>query len=314
MWGLLTPLLVVLSTLLVGFLLSVFFLAGASGLGGGNRSTCGQFLFSAYLSLGRLRNALCCGCDRASQVYPMANTCQVPFFRSLSDVYLFVFGYRREGLFVEVGAYDGESFSNTSGLADLGWRGHYIEPIPQYAAAAQARHAGSAARVKVHTLLIGEKDGEEKTLSVAGPFTSGVEDEISAVSASDMSGMLGALGWSHSSAAGSKVTATTVQLNTFFKQQDIKPGEVDVLVVDTEGFETPILRAFNLKRWAPKLVIVEVQELQARYRHKESVQKDAAELQAMFTAAGYSIVYKDVVNVRNTAAPPKPPKTCACGI
>jgi predicted nucleic acid-binding protein len=58
----------------------------------------------------------------------------------------------------------------------------------------------------------------------------------------------------------------------------------------------PILRSFNLKLWAPKLVIVEVQELQARYAGNARVQKDAAELQAKFAAAGYSIVYKDVVN------------------
>ena len=67
-------------------------------------------------------------------------------------------------------------------------------------------------------------------------------------------------------------------------------------MIDTEGFETPILRSFDLARWAPKLVIVEVQELQARYRDNARVQKDAAELQAKFAAAGYALVYTDVVN------------------
>jgi hypothetical protein len=43
-------------------------------------------------------------------------------------------------------------------------------------------------------------------------------------------------------------------------------------------------------------VIVEVQELQARYASNARVQKEAAELQAKFAGAGYSIVYKDVVN------------------
>jgi hypothetical protein len=74
------------------------------------------------------------------------------------------------------------------------------------------------------------------------------------------------------------------------------PPPIYSQVIDTEGFETPILRSFDLALWAPKLVIVEVQELQARYQGNARVQKDAAELQAKFAQAGYSIVYKDVVN------------------
>jgi hypothetical protein len=204
-------------------------LLGAGGGGGGNRSTLGQALFGAYLRVGRLRNLLCSSCDRCARHYPTANTCQVPFFKGLSDVYTFVFGYKCEGLFVEVGAYDGESFSNTSGLADLGWRGHYIEPIPAYAAACAARHAGSAPRVQVHALCIGERDGEAVSLSAAGPFSSGVEDEIASVAASQMSSVLGAMGWGHDAAAA-RVAATSTALNTFFKAQRIQPGEVDVLV------------------------------------------------------------------------------------
>lgn len=67
-------------------------------------------------------------------------------------------------------------------------------------------------------------------------------------------------------------------------------------VVDTEGFEWPILKTFNLAHWAPKLVIVEVQELQARYLSNERVQADATALYKKFADAGYRIVYKDVVN------------------
>ena len=221
--------LVALLTLALATCLALLLVGTGGGGGGGSRSTCSQALFATYLRLGRLRNLLCSSCDRCQRHYPTANTCQVPFFRSLSDVYTFVFGYKTEGLFVEVGAYDGESFSNTSGLADLGWRGHYVEPIPAYAAACAARHAGSAPRVRVHTLCIGEQDGAAVSLSAAGPFSSGVEDEIASVQASQMSSALGAMGWGHEAGAA-RVDAKTTALNTFFKDQGIQPGEVDVLV------------------------------------------------------------------------------------
>jgi hypothetical protein len=215
-----------LTALLATALLSSL-LAGGSGAGNGTSAS--QLLFSLFVRSGRLRNLLCSSCDRCSKRYPLANTCQVPFFASLSDVYSFVFGYKCEGLFVEVGAYDGESFSNTSGLADMGWRGHYLEPIPRYAEAARARHASNAPRVQVHTLCAGEKDGESVELSTAGPFSSAVPDEIAAVEGSAMKGVLEALGWGHASGAP-KITATTKALNSFWKEQGLGRGEVDVLV------------------------------------------------------------------------------------
>lgn len=217
-------LVVALTLVIATLLLSSLFVGG----GVGTKPSAANTVFSLWVRLGRLRNLLCSPCDRACGRYPVANTCQVPFFKSLSDVYEFTFGYKKAGVFVEVGAYDGESFSNTSGLADLGWEGHYLEPIPQYAAAAAARHASNAPRVRVHTVAVGERDGEVISLSPAGPFTSSSKDEIDAVASSALHKKLGAFGWSHGEA--SSVTATTMSLNTFFQREGLRPGAVDVMV------------------------------------------------------------------------------------
>jgi hypothetical protein len=298
----------------------------------GNHSTTAQSLFSAYVSLGRIRNLLCSPCDRARGRYPQAITCQIPFFRSLSDVFTFIWGYKTEGLFVEIGGYDGESFSNTSCLADMGWRGAYAEPIPSFAAACKARHAGNAG-VVVHQSCVGEVDGAQVTISTAGPFSSAVADEVSTVSTSSLNGMLEALGWAHTDKANASVTCTTVSLDSFMRrnvgvlppaaaggsrrrgstssasrkgmpveaaQGPASPsgglGPVDLLVIDVEGLEWPILRSFALSAWRPGVVIIEIQELQARYRGNARVQADAAALFDYFAAAGYGILYKDVVN------------------
>ena len=60
--------------------------------------------------------------------------------------------------------------------------------------------------------------------------------------------------------------------------------------------EWPILESFDIKRFRPKLVIVEIQELQARYQTNARAQADAAALRAYFEDAGYAVLYKDVVN------------------
>ncbi|RYG46906.1 hypothetical protein EON67_09065 [archaeon] len=45
----------------------------------------------------------------------------------------------------------------------------------------------------------------------------------------------------------------------------MRAGEVDVLVIDVEGFEWQILRAFPIAHWLPKVVIVEMQKKAQRY-------------------------------------------------
>jgi hypothetical protein len=317
-----------------------------TGAGLGASRTPLQRLLGLYVQCGRVRNLLCSPCDQCRRRYPVANTCQVPFFSSLSDIYNFVFGFKREGLFVEVGAFDGESFSNTSCLADLGWQGHYLEPIPQYAAACRRRHISNPG-VTVHNIAAGQTDGVEVTLTPAGPFTSAVADELQSVADSNLSGALAALGWmpkaeagkasgkhgggsssdSDSSpsasspssdsaaspcpvppapgaaaatevreAANGQITMRTTSLDTFFRRERIAPGAVDVMVIDVEGLEWPILQGFALATFRPKLVIVEIQEKQARFIDNARVQRDAAAIEAYFADAGYSIFYRDVVN------------------
>ena len=63
-----------------------------TGAGSGTGFTLAQWLFSVYARVGRLRNAACAPCARAARVYPASNTCQIPHFASLSDIYKFVFG------------------------------------------------------------------------------------------------------------------------------------------------------------------------------------------------------------------------------
>ena len=63
-------------------------------------------------------------------------TCQIP---GLRDHYRSL-GLSGDGFFVEIGGFDGETWSNTSFLADEGWTGLYVEPVPGHARMIVARH------------------------------------------------------------------------------------------------------------------------------------------------------------------------------
>ena len=76
--------------------------------------------------------------------YTVDAECQV---ENLPQIYKQIFGFRRTGYFVEVGAMDGQSHSNTCGLADIGWNGIYVEATAEYATKCYHRHSKNSVQV-----------------------------------------------------------------------------------------------------------------------------------------------------------------------
>ena len=102
----------------------------------------------------------------ARPYYRVSPTCQIPELATLFELF---FGKRSDGYFVEVGAFDGDSFSNSSCLADRGWRGLLIEPVPAFAQQCRSRHAANRG-VTVVEVAVGAEDCDV-TLHVAQALT-----------------------------------------------------------------------------------------------------------------------------------------------
>ena len=97
--------------------------------------------------------------------YNVSNTCQI---QDLNLIYEKYFGYSSNRFFVEIGAYDGETFSNTSCLADHGWKGIYVEPVDQYYLQCLERHKNN--NVLVIQCSIGNEE-KETEIYVGGGLT-----------------------------------------------------------------------------------------------------------------------------------------------
>ena len=65
------------------------------------------------------------------------NTSQITDLHKIYDEY---FGSVNDGFFVEVGAYDGHRWSNTTSLIESNWSGILIEPIDRYFKSCQERY------------------------------------------------------------------------------------------------------------------------------------------------------------------------------
>lgn len=217
----------------------------------------------------------------AGSFYRPYRDCQV---RGLDAIYDAAFGHRKHGVFVEIGAYDGQAFSNTCFLADLGWRGVYVEPIPEFAAACTERHRRNPA-VAVVNAAIGNAAGATE-LHVAGVLTTGNHSTYAAYQN---------IAWTKGAMSGRKVTAPVMTLDSLLEDCKIAAG-FDLLVVDVEGGEPDVFAGFELARWRPRMLIVELCDAHPDFMEIESVRAPAAQVRELILNAGYTEVYIDAIN------------------
>lgn len=210
--------------------------------------------------------------------YEPPRSCQIP---NLGFLYELEFGRIADGYFVEVGAYDGETFSNSSFLADLGWQGVLIEPVPQFADACRERHRGN--NVLVVERAVGSASGSV-TLQVAGGLSSTNEEQIHEYSQLD---------WAASLVRGG--ITITVQMSTLDELllEANAPVGLELLVVDVEGGESAVFEGFDLDRWRPKMMIVELSDA---HPGLTTTRASDARLCQSIVESGYRILYKDMVN------------------
>jgi FkbM family methyltransferase len=218
--------------------------------------------------------------------YQPPATCQIA---RLGEFYEAVLGERRDGTFVEVGAFDGETYSNTSCLADLGWRGVYIEPVPHWADVCRWRHRANS-KVSVLQCAIGAAPGR-LPIHVAHSFSS-FDAEVIDRSKETFRNLRpeDVLIPFEEVFAGAVVEVDVMRLETVLVEQGVRPG-FEVLVVDVEGYEVEVFAGFDLAMWRPRLVIVELMD-----RHPRYAGTGLAELRGRILASGYEHLHVDEVN------------------
>jgi len=221
--------------------------------------------------------------------YKFHVSCQVP---GLSELYEQVFGLTPHGQFVEFGAFDGELYSNTSGLADIGWRGLYIEPNPEFAEKCAQRHAKN--QVVVVPYAVGS-DERTITLNLGGAYST-VSEETKKI-------------YNNEKLFQVQVGEKTIQvqqrkLHDILLENHVQPG-FEVMVVDIEGFEWEALRNFDISYWKPRVVIIEIEDQHEAFQTRNSaiteeefqrVQQRFQNLRTYFKDAQYDILYQDYIN------------------
>lgn len=211
-------------------------------------------------------------------MYKLSSTCQIP---NLAEIYTQYFGlFSNNRVFVEVGAYDGESVSNTSGLADSGWKGYYIEPVhSSYIKCLERHHQNN---VVVANVSIGQEEGTQTI------YTNSI---------------LSSLDENHAELGISKFNYPQYQkdicyqlkMDNFLKCYNV-PNNFDLLVVDVEGREHEVFYSFDIQKWKPKMMIVELVDDHQYFQDNSQIVSKVKELRQFIVSNHYKEVYRDDIN------------------
>ena len=150
---------------------------------------------------------------------------------------------RQAGFFVEVGAFDGVSLSNTYHFEQIGWTGILIEPDPDNAAQCRAHRPRS--RTFECAVVAPEATGEVAFFKVSGGT---VYSTTSFTAAHRKRLLAGGYQWREV-----RVPART--LDSIL--QEAAAPRLDFVTIDVEGGELQVLRGFDIRRWKPRAVVVE---------------------------------------------------------
>lgn len=212
---------------------------------------------------------------------PVSDTCQIPDIRARYQALKLD---ARNGYFIEIGAFDGDGFSNTSFLADQGWRGLYVEPVPAYAAQIRLRHLLN--RVSVENAAITDAPGVTQ-FHVMGALSTSVAPIMQAYET---------ISWAKEAAAKSQaVTVRTDTLPAVFARHGV-PENPDLVVIDVEGGEEPVVSALLASRWRPRVLVVELTDTHPDFQQAPETVENHTALRAKILASGYSTFYADHIN------------------
>jgi len=220
------------------------------------------------------------GARGGQSFYAQPRACQLPV---LGGLYELMFGERRDGSFVEVGAFDGETYGNTACLADLGWRGIYIEPVPKACERCRARHAGNP-KVSVVQCAIGAQEGTA-SLWQNGPCSTLSDDEHA------MNLGQGTILEPESQ----RIDVPLRRLDSVLSEAGL-PSGFELLVIDVDGSEEAVFAGFDIERWRPRFLLVELIEDSPSFVGQTTLIASAHRVRELIARHGYDEIYRDVTN------------------
>lgn len=173
-------------------------------------------------------------------------------FNQDKTIYENFFQNKTNGYFVDIGAHDGITFSNSKFFEEQGWDGVCVEPNPIIFNKLQ-----SLRNVKCVKKALSDKQGTSQFFQILkGPdMLSGLVDEFSQRGIKNI----------HNSLQNLDTEYNYIEVETDLFDNIVDQTEIDFLSIDTEGNELKILQTINFNKYNIKIITLENNEYDSRF-------------------------------------------------
>jgi FkbM family methyltransferase len=180
--------------------------------------------------------------------------------------------------FVQIGAFDGvEADPIRSLILDSDrWHGVLVEPQPDAFEQLCQNYLGRESRLQLLNLAISDRSGEETLFCIpeAKRALAGLPVWVGGIASFDAEHL-------HRHLPHAELVSYRVKTATFDEVADRLPGgHVDVVIIDVEGHERPILESIDLDRHQVKFIM---------YEHKHLSESDRSAVESRLQAFGFSV-------------------------
>lgn len=155
----------------------------------------------------------------------------------------------RDGFFIECGGNDGYGFDPIYYLEKFrGWRGFIIEPIPRAAKLCRSNRPNS--KVFEFALVSNNYTGTHINLYDCNTMS------VTETTRFDINEWMKA-GEDVQKITSEKISVPTITLNKLIENNGLIK-EIDLLMIDVEGSEEEVLKGFDLIKYKPKYILIEI--------------------------------------------------------
>jgi FkbM family methyltransferase len=161
---------------------------------------------------------------------------------------------KKDLFFIQIGANDGVTSDPLyKFVTEFGWSGIMVEPMPQAFAALKANHQGNA-KLKLMNAALSEKDGTRPLYTVRidgdtfkkADMYSSFDREVVLRNSNFVPDIADRI---------MEIDVKTISLDTLLREAGER--NVDVLAIDTEGFDYQILKMIDFSRMRPAVICYE---------------------------------------------------------
>lgn len=193
-----------------------------------------------------------------------------------------LFGFKKNGFYVDVGCHHPYRFSNTFHLYEKGWQGINIDPIPG------TKKLFDEFRPRDLNLEIGLSNTNTTLTyyvmsdSALNSFDKNYIDFICKTTPYTLV---------------EKIEISVINLKSLF-ENNLNSKDIDFISIDVEGYELPVLQGNDWTRYRPKIVLIEILDFNIQNMNQNPVHNFlVAEKYQIIAMTTRTIFYKDVRSI-----------------